>query len=97
MAPKYNSAPAPAHSSAWIIQTWATFVISVSVTSVGIFYAPVDNWVKGYLGMGLLFSVGSTFSVSKTVRDVHESNRLWSRVDEAKLERILTEHDPFTK
>lgn len=63
--------------------------------SIGIVYTPANNWVKGYLGMGLLFSVGSTFSLSKTIRDVHESNRLWSRVDEAKLERILAEHDPF--
>jgi hypothetical protein len=97
MATKYNATPVPAHSSAWIFQSWATFVISISAMSIGIFYTPVDNWVKGYLAMGLLFSVGSSFSLSKTVRDVHESNRLWSRVDEAKLERILAEHDPFKK
>lgn len=65
--------------------------------TIGILYTPVDNWVKGYLGMGLLFSVGSTFSLSKTVRDLHESNKILSRVDEAKLEKILADHDPFKK
>ncbi|KAM3102067.1 hypothetical protein ACKFKF_05905 [Phormidesmis sp. 146-12] len=49
------------------------------------------------MGMGVLFTVGSTFSLSKTTRDIHESKRLISRVDEAKLEKILAEHDPFKK
>jgi len=44
-----------------------------------------------------LVSVGSTFSLAKTSRDVYESKRLVSRVDEAKLEKMLTEHDPFNK
>ncbi|XGW00959.1 MAG: YiaA/YiaB family inner membrane protein (plasmid) [Leptolyngbya sp. BL-A-14] len=95
MATKYNATPVPAHSSAWLFQAWTMFILSACAMSIGIVYTPANNWVKGYLGMGLLFSVGSTFSLSKTIRDVHESNRLWSRVDEAKLERILAEHDPF--
>lgn len=45
--------------------------------------------------MGLLFSVGSTISLSKTLRDVHESNQVLNRVDEAKLEKFLAEYDPF--
>jgi hypothetical protein len=53
--------------------------------------------VKGYIGMGTIFTVASTLSVAKTTRDMHESKRIVSRVDEAKLERILTEHDPFNK
>jgi hypothetical protein len=55
----------------------------------------VNNWIKGYLGMGLFFSVGSTISLSKTVRDVEDSKRILNRVDEAKLERLLAEHDPY--
>jgi len=47
---------------AWIIQVWLSFVLSVSATAIGIIYLPVDGWVKGYMGMGLLFSVGSTFT-----------------------------------
>lgn len=93
---KYDSAP-QTHSSAWIFQAWASFVISLSATTIGIFYLPVDNWIKAYMGMGTIFSVASTFSVAKTTRDMHEANRLISRVDEAKLEKILAEHDPFKK
>ena len=83
------------HTSAWIAQTWISFIISLSATTLGIVYLPVDGWVRGYLGMGVLFSVGSTISLSKTIRDVEESKRLTSRVDEAKLERLLAEYDPF--
>jgi hypothetical protein len=56
---------------------------------------PVNFWMKGYMGMGLLFSVGSTISLSKTIRDVEESKRIISRVDEAKLEKLLAEHNVF--
>ncbi|MGV0026014.1 YiaA/YiaB family inner membrane protein [Phormidesmis priestleyi] len=93
---KYNvNRDAP--TNAWVFQVWASFVLSVSATTVGILNLPVDSWVKGYMGMGVLFSVGSTLSLAKTTRDIHESKRLTSRVDEAKLEKILAEHDPFKK
>ena len=82
------------HSSAWIIQTWLSFALSVSAMSMGILYLPVDNWTKGYMGMGLFFTIGSTISLSKTTRDIHESKKITSRIDEAKVERILSEHHP---
>ena len=83
------------HSSAWIVQAWASFIISLSATTIGIVYLPVDGWIKGYLGMGLTFTVGSTLSMAKTVRDVHESKKLTARVDEARVERLLAEHHPL--
>lgn len=49
-------------STAWIIQTWAAFILSISMTTVGIVNLPVNSWVKGFMGMGLAFSVGSTFT-----------------------------------
>ena len=81
------------HSAAWVIQTWAAFMISISGMSVGILNLPVDNWVKGFMGMGLAFTVGSTISLAKTTRDIHESKKFTSRVDEARVERILSEHN----
>lgn len=81
------------HSSAWVIQTWISFIISISATSIGIIYLPVDGWVKGYMSMGLAFSVGSTVSVTKTQRDLHESKKMISKIEEAKVEKILAEHN----
>ena len=82
-------------TAAWIIQVWLSFVLSVSATAGGIFFLPVDGWVKGYMGMGLLFSVGSTFTLAKTTRDNYEATKLTARIDEARVEKILNEHHPL--
>lgn len=37
------------------------------------------------MGMGMAFSVGSTFTLAKTTRDLHEIRRLTARLDEAKV------------
>lgn len=84
------STPEP-HSSAWQAQVWISFVVSVMATAVGVYCLPVDTWIKGYLAMGLLFSVGSTLSLAKTSRDQHEARKIAARVDEARMERLLTE------
>jgi hypothetical protein len=81
------------HSSAWIVQTWLSFIISISATSLGILHLPANSWIKGFMGMGLAFTVGSTVSLTKTQRDLHESKKLTSKIEEARVERILTEHD----
>ncbi|NEO86591.1 MAG: hypothetical protein F6J87_20385 [Spirulina sp. SIO3F2] len=95
MAKKAYAVP-QAHTNAWIFQTWISFIISIIATFAGILYMPgQNNWVKGYLMMGMLFSVGSTISLSKTLRDIEESKRMVSRIDEAKLERLLAKYDPF--
>ncbi len=83
------------HSAAWVVQAWASFIISVAALTIGILHLPVDSWVKGYMGMGLVFTVGSTINVSKTTRDIHENKRLTSRLDEARVEKILNEHHPL--
>ena len=80
------------HSSAWILQTWLSFVISIGATAMGIFCLPVDAWIKGFMGMGLAFSVGSTISLTKTQRDIHERKKLTSKIEEARVEKILAEH-----
>jgi hypothetical protein len=80
-------------SPAWIFQTWAAFIISISMTTIGIVNLPVDNWVKGFMGMGLAFSIASTFSLAKTSRDLHEAKKLTSRIEEAKVEKLLSQHE----
>lgn len=83
------------HSGAWVAQVWISFLASVGATSLGILCLPVDLWVKGFMGMGLLFTVGSTLSLAKTVRDVHEADSLRKRIDDARVTRIFAEHDPL--
>ncbi|KFE63719.1 YiaA/YiaB family inner membrane protein [Hyalangium minutum] len=85
-----------AHSNAWVVQTWLSWVLAVGVTSMGVWFLPVDGWMKAFLGMGMLFTVGSTFSLAKTVRDVHEQQRIVSRIDEARMTKLLAEVDPLS-
>jgi hypothetical protein len=83
------------HSTGWVIQAWASFILSVSGMVIGIMCLPVNSWVKGYMGMGLAFTVGSTVSIAKTTRDIHEAKRLTARVEEARVEKLLTDHHPL--
>jgi hypothetical protein len=45
------------------------------------------------MGMGMTFSIGSSFTLAKTIRDNHEAYKLISRVDEARVEKLLADHD----
>ncbi|PTL85125.1 YiaA/YiaB family inner membrane protein [Vitiosangium sp. GDMCC 1.1324] len=89
-----TTAVQPTHSGAWVIQSWLSFALSIGVTAIGIYHLPVDGWQKAFLGMGLLFSIGSTFSLSKTVRDQAEQQRITARIDEARVTKLLAEVDP---
>lgn len=82
------------HTAAWKFQVWISFLLSFVLTLGGIFYLPVDFWIKGYLAMGLVFLIGSCFSLAKTLRDEHEASTFVNRVKQAKTEKILTEFEP---
>ncbi|TAD76469.1 MAG: hypothetical protein EA001_11915 [Oscillatoriales cyanobacterium] len=80
------------HSSAWLVQVWLAFAFSVGGTSLCIAYLPVDAWMKLSLSMGLGFTVSSTLTLAKTIRDQHESKQLVAKVEEAKVEQLLAQH-----
>lgn len=79
------------NSPSWMAFVWLSFGLSIGAMVIGIYQLPVEFWVKGYMGMGMLFSVGSCFTLAKTVRDNHEGRKLINRVTEVKTERML--HD----
>ena len=87
----------PKDTNAWILQVWISFILAVSSTAAGIANLPVDIWVKGFMGMGLTFSVGSSFTLSKTIRDNHEAQKMTARIEEAKVEKLLSENYPIIK
>ena len=79
-------------STSWVSFTKLTIIIALGAMVFGITMLPLDIWIKGYFGMGLFFLVSSTISVSKTLRDKHEFDRIINRVEEAKTEKILKEY-----
>jgi hypothetical protein len=80
-------------TQAWIFQVWVAFLISFVTTCFGILRLPVDHWIRGFLWMGLTFTVTSAFSLAKTVRDNHEAVRLRNRITDAKAEKLLREYE----
>jgi hypothetical protein len=80
-------------TAAWIFQVWASFLLATSATAIGIVYLPLDPWLRAFLGMGMVFSVGSSFTLAKTLRDNHEARRLLNRLSEAKAEKIIREFE----
>jgi hypothetical protein len=81
----------PHHSNAWVTFTYASFGASACLVAIGVYFLPVDLWIKGYLAMGIVMLIQSCVTLTKTVRDVHESGRMVNRIEDAKAERLLME------
>ena len=82
-------------TTAFYAQAGISFAVAMVAMGFGIAYLPVGPWVRAFLALGALFLVTSTFTLAKCVRDAQESSELASRLDHARMDRILAEHDPF--
>jgi hypothetical protein len=82
-------------TTAFYVQAALSFGVSLVGTAVGIAYLPVGGWERAFLGLGLLFVVTSAFTLAKVIRDQQESTTVVNRVDQARLDKLLAEHDPF--
>jgi len=86
----------PKVTNAFYAQAVASFAISLIAVAIGVYYLPVGGWVRAFLGLGLLYVVTSAFTLAKTVRDAQDSGTVVRRVDQARIDKLLSEHDPFT-
>jgi hypothetical protein len=69
------------------------FAVSLAVTIVGIGYLQDSRWVRAFLALGLLYVVTSSFTLAKCIRDRQEETAIVSRVDQARLDKVLAEQD----
>lgn len=79
------------HSPAWVSFTYGSFFGSLFMVAAGVYFLPLDWWVKGYLAMGVIMLVQSCITMTKTVRDMHEGAKLVNRIEDARAERLLME------
>jgi len=79
------------HSNAWVTFTYGSFGASAFLVAIGVYFLPVDLWIKGYLAMGIVMLIQSCVTLTKTVRDMHESGKMVNRIEDAKAERLLME------
>ncbi|WP_328539609.1 YiaA/YiaB family inner membrane protein [Streptomyces sp. NBC_00344] len=85
------------NTAAYYGQAVASFAIALAAMTLGVLNLDVDVWVRAFLGLGLLYLTTSAFTLAKVVRDRQEAGQIVSRVDQARLEKLLAEHDPFQK
>jgi hypothetical protein len=83
----------PRTTLAFFAQSVISFAVSVAVTIVGIGYLADSRWVRAFLALGLLYVVTSSFTLAKCIRDRQEESAIVSRVDQARLEKLLAEQD----
>ncbi len=80
---------------AFFAQAVASFGISLTAVTAGIVYLPVGAWIRAFLAIGMLYVVTSAFTLAKCIRDQQESTTVVKRVDQARLDKLLADHDPF--
>ena len=85
----------PQQTAAFYAQAVASFGISVSAMVIALAYLPAEPWVRAFLALGLLYVVTSTVVLCQVVRDRQEISAVTTRVDQARLDKLLTDHDPF--
>ena len=83
----------PRTTTAFYVQAAISFGVSLAVTIIGIGYLADSRWVRAFLGLGLLYVVTSSFTLAKCIRDRQEEVSIISRVDQAKLDKLLAEQD----
>jgi hypothetical protein len=87
--------PQPKNTTAFFAQAAIAFGLALFTTLIAIYYLPGDPWPKAFLALATVFLTTSSFTLAKCVRDAQETQYVVSRLDQARIDRILAEHDPW--
>ena len=87
--------PPPATSAAYHLQAVLSFGVSLPAVGLALWNMQADPWVRAFLAVSVLYVTTSAFTLAKVVRDRQETTTVLSRVDQARLDKLLAEHDPF--
>jgi hypothetical protein len=90
-----NNTPTPKNTTAFFAQSAIAFGLALFTMMIAVYYLPADPWPKAFLALGTVFLTTSAFSLAKCVRDAHESQYVVSRLDQARVDKILADHDPW--
>jgi hypothetical protein len=83
------------NTAAFRAQAYISFGVSLAAMGTGIAYLHTDAWIRAFLALALLYVVTSSLTLAKVVRDRQEEEQVATRVDAARLDKLLAEHDPF--
>jgi hypothetical protein len=80
-------------TTAFYIQAAVSFGVAMSALALGIVYLPLGGWPRAFLALGSLYTITSAFVLAKCIRDRQEETEVVSRVDQARLDKLLAEQD----
>ena len=83
------------NTNAFFAQAGISFAVALLAMVLAVLYLPVDPWIRAFLGLGTLYLTTSAFTLAKCVRDAQENQAVHVRLDQARVDKILSEHDPF--
>ena len=90
-----NNTPAPKNTTAFYAQAAIAFGLALFAMLVAVYYLPADPWPKAFLALATIFLTTSAFTLAKCVRDAQETQHVVARLDQARVDRILSDHDPW--
>lgn len=79
------------NSHAWTMFTVGSFVLAAAMMAGGIYFMEASFAAKGFYSMSAIMLVHTAISITKTLRDNEEANKLINRIEDAKTERLLME------
>ncbi len=85
----------PKNSSAFYMQAIVSFGVALFAVLVAVYYLPADPWIKAFFALSICYLVTSSFTLAKVIRDRQEDDMVFSRLDQARLEKALATHDPY--
>ena len=83
------------NTTAFAAQAAISFGAALFAMLVAVYFMDADPWVKGFLALGTLYLTTSCFTLAKVVRDMQEDTTVMHRLDQARLDKALSQHDPF--
>jgi len=95
MTSSESTTPPSGTTAAFFVQAGLSFGIALLCMIGSVFYLPVGPWVQAFMGLGILYLTTSAFTLAKCVRDHQESQQVVTRLDQARVDAILAQHDPF--
>jgi hypothetical protein len=91
-----TNSPTPSrNTAAFYAQAGISFAIALLAMLFAILYLPVGPWVRAFLGLGTLYLTTSAFTLAKCIRDAQDTQSVVTRLDQARVDKLLAEHDPF--
>lgn len=82
-------------TSAFYLQAGISFGVALLTMIFAVCYLPVEPWIRAFLALGTLYLTTSAFTLAKCVRDAQENQSVAARLDQARVDKLLAEHDPF--